>query len=196
MSIVGRRDLALACLNRDLLSGQLGSALVQISPDSKETMTLLKPSDWRQRTVQAPWNPEEGVGVEPYVAGHYFVWRVDLDKWYPTPTMTDQSDDTPSALTSTSEHDADDTRRKPGPKIKHNWKLRLAAELHRIKEDEGRTPTAKELAQFCRDEWDYEPDVSEIQKLMKNRPQRVIPRISPHLPFHKISSATLIHAPP
>ena len=32
-----RRDLALACLNRDLRSGRLGSALVQISPDGKET---------------------------------------------------------------------------------------------------------------------------------------------------------------
>ena len=52
--LAGSRDVALHYLNRDLRSGRLRSALLQISPDGKETMTLLKPSDWQQRTVEAP----------------------------------------------------------------------------------------------------------------------------------------------
>ena len=81
MSITESRDFALRCLNRDLRSGRLRSALVDFSPDDKETMTLLNPSDWQQRTIEAPINPEEGVRVEPYVSGRCVVWRVDFDTW-------------------------------------------------------------------------------------------------------------------
>src|SRR5262249_40274793 len=91
MSITESRDFALRCLNRDLRSGRLRSALVDFSPDDKETMTPLNPSDGQQRAVHAPLTPEEGVRVEPYVAGRCFVLRADLDKYYPIaamPTMT------------------------------------------------------------------------------------------------------------
>jgi hypothetical protein len=105
--------------------------------------------------------PREGTYIEgPQFTGKVFICRADLDEYYPTaapPTAT-QSDD---AGPTTSD------RRRPGPKITHNWKRRLAAELHRIIEDERRIPTAQELAQLCRNWWDWEPDLSEIQKLMR-----------------------------
>jgi hypothetical protein len=167
------RDFAEDDINEGLRSGRLKSGEWQISPDSEGTLRPLNSSDWAQRRVGAHYSmfapprgvfsisTREGTYIEgPQFAGQVFICRADLKKYYPTaapPTAT-QSDD---AGPTTSD------RRKPGPKIKHNWKRRLAAELHRIIEDEGRTPTAKELAQFCRDEWDYEPDVSEIQKLMR-----------------------------
>jgi hypothetical protein len=112
VSITKSRDLALHCLNRDLRSGLLGSALVQISPDGKETVTLLNPSDWEQRTVQAPKvNPEEGVRVEPYVEGSVYVRRVDLDKYYPLAgaPVVPQSDDTRPPP------------RRRGPVTTHDW---------------------------------------------------------------------------
>jgi hypothetical protein len=45
--------------------------------------------------VGAPQNPEEGVWVEPYEAGDFYVRAVDLDKFAGTPTMTaaSQADD-------------------------------------------------------------------------------------------------------
>ena len=119
MSITKSRDLALAYINRDLRSGQLGSALVQISPDGKETMTLLNPSDWQQRTVHAPWNPEEGVGVEPYVDGLFFVRAVDLDI-VGTPTGDPQSDDAQPPKP---------RRRKPGPKVTKDWRRHVAGQV-------------------------------------------------------------------
>jgi hypothetical protein len=57
-------------------------------------------------------------------------------------------------------------RHKPGPKIKKNWKLRVAGECDRIMRKEGRRPSAPELAQFCENETGYQPDVSEINKLL------------------------------
>ena len=106
MSTVERRDLALACLNRDLRSGRLGSARVH----SDGTMTRLNPSDWEQLTVVVP-SPMESVRVDPHVPGHYFVRRVDLDKYYPTPTLTaaPQSDD------------IGPPERRRGPVTTHDW---------------------------------------------------------------------------
>ena len=89
MSFVdGRVDLALACINRDLLEGRLRAALV--APDGTIKM-LLEASDWQQRTVHAPHNPAEGVRVEPYEEGRFFIWRADLDKEYPTNPATPAS---------------------------------------------------------------------------------------------------------
>jgi hypothetical protein len=50
LSIAESLELALFYCNRDLRNGRLQSALVQISSDGKETVTLLNPSDWQQRT--------------------------------------------------------------------------------------------------------------------------------------------------
>jgi hypothetical protein len=165
LSIVGRRDLALSCINRDLRSGKLKSALVKVSPDGGVTMTLLKLSDWEQRAVWTPLNPQEGVGVEPYVDGHVYLRRIDLDKHYSIAATlaAHQSNDTPSILT-TGKVGA---RRKPGPKIRHDWRLHVAAEVHRIKETGKATPSAAELAQFCYNKWKWQPDESDIQKLLK-----------------------------
>ena len=70
----GKRDLGLGIINRYLRSGLLEGALV--APDG--TMTLFSRTDWERRTVHAPDNPAEGVRVEPYEAGDYFVRRAGL----------------------------------------------------------------------------------------------------------------------
>jgi hypothetical protein len=164
MSITVAHDLALSRLNRDLRSERLGSALVEVSPDGNERVTWLSPSDWLQRTV-TPLEPIRTfrVAVEPYAAGHYYVRRADLDKWYPdpaTPTVTAarQSDDVQPPKP---------RRRKPGPKIRYDWRLHVAVEVHRLKESGKGTPSASQLAQFCYDKWKWQPDESDIQKLLK-----------------------------
>jgi hypothetical protein len=84
----GKRDLGLEISNRYLRSGQLESALV--APDG--TMKLFEASDWERRTVHAPHNPAEGVRVEPYEAGHYFVRRAGLAKLTSPATPTTPTD--------------------------------------------------------------------------------------------------------
>jgi hypothetical protein len=95
ISITGSRDRGLSSLNRGLRSGRLRSANVQRSPDGSELVTRHDPSYWEQRAVGAPQNPEEGVWVEPYEAGDFYVRAVDLDKFAGTPKMAadPQSDD-------------------------------------------------------------------------------------------------------
>jgi hypothetical protein len=68
----GKRDPGLAVVNQCLRNGLLKSVLM--APDG--TMKPLASSDWGpppKRTVGAPHNPAEGVYVEPYEAGLYFV---------------------------------------------------------------------------------------------------------------------------
>jgi hypothetical protein len=75
----GKRDPGLAVVNQCLRNGLLKSVLM--APDG--TMKPLASSDWGpppKRTVGAPHNPAEGVYVEPYEAGLYFVRRVDPAK--------------------------------------------------------------------------------------------------------------------
>ena len=70
----GKRDPGLAVVNQCLRNGLLKSVLM--APDG--TMKPLASSDWGpppKRTVGAPHNPAEGVYVEPYEAGLYFVRR-------------------------------------------------------------------------------------------------------------------------
>jgi hypothetical protein len=49
---------------------------------------LLEPSYWQQRTVCAPQIPAEGVRVEPYEEGQFYIWRADLDEEYPITPVT------------------------------------------------------------------------------------------------------------
>jgi hypothetical protein len=80
----GKRDPGLAVVNQCLRNGLLKSVLM--APDG--TMKPLASSDWGpppKRTVGAPHNPAEGVYVEPYEAGLYFVQRFDPAKLTTTP---------------------------------------------------------------------------------------------------------------
>jgi hypothetical protein len=109
-----------------------------IAPDKKHTVTWLTPSNWekwRQVRVLA------GDVMEPPV-GYCFVRRVDLDKQFPTaatPTKTaaPQPDDLQPPKP---------RRRKPGPKVKKDWRRRVGGEADRIMENEKRIPSAAELS--------------------------------------------------
>jgi hypothetical protein len=89
------------------------------------------------------------------------VRRVDRDKLFPiaaTPAPTPHADDARPKP----------RRRKPGPKIKKGWRLRVAGEANRIMENEKRIPSAEELAQFCENKLGYQPDERAIQKLLRD----------------------------
>jgi hypothetical protein len=86
MSLVdGKAALAHTCINRDLSERRLRAVLVAFDMTIER---LLEPSDWQQRTVRAAHIPAEGVWVEPYEEGHFFIWRADLDEEYPITPVT------------------------------------------------------------------------------------------------------------
>ena len=62
---------------------------------------------------------------------------------------------------------APNDRRKPGQKIIKNWKLTAAVELDNFMKEEGRMPTAPELAERVDDKLEYYPDESEVRYLIR-----------------------------
>jgi hypothetical protein len=58
-------------------------------------------------------------------------------------------------------------RRKPGRKPRGNWKLEVATEVGLYYRRGKPIPAANELAQFCQDELGFQPDISEIQKWLR-----------------------------
>src|SRR5262249_23219691 len=66
----------------------------------------------------------------------------------------------PAGATGAGFADARSNRRKPGRKITGNWRLVAAHKMHTIREEELRTPTAKELCEYCAVTCGYAPDDS------------------------------------
>jgi hypothetical protein len=113
--------------------------------------------DWKEGAAVFPRQRD----APPIRGRWFFVWRPDFEELWPTDPPP-----TPSEELSPTEDRADDKlRRKPGPKA--NWRLPAAVELHRIRKDEGRTPTAPELCQFCDKTLNHYPDESEMRKLIR-----------------------------
>jgi len=75
------------CINQGLQQGWLHAALVSF--DCTTIKKHFEPSDWQQqsdgqqRRVRAPLRPAEGVRVEPYEEGLWFIWCVEFDAEYP-----------------------------------------------------------------------------------------------------------------
>ena len=104
--------------------------------------------------------------MEPYVAGRCFVRRADLDKCYPTPTMTDQSDDTESSPPTTPAPE----KQKPGIKPFKDWPNRfLAPEMVRV---------AYETPDLL---WDRPELVRHVRKFLKDEIAGSRPTTSPSI---------------
>jgi len=162
MTYARERNLAGRQLNRDLRNGRLRSAMVQSSPDGKDTEKLLNPSDWEQWTVLVPSLRVHG--WDPNVIAHFYVRRVDLDKLYPipaTPTMTaaPRSDDTESSPPTTPAPE----KQKPGIRATKDWPNRfLAPEIVRVACEtpdllRNRPELVRHVRKFLKDEIDWEP---------------------------------------
>ncbi len=84
----------------------------------------------------------------------YYVWKPDFDKLWPS-TAADQT------LTETS------VRRRPGKAPKYDWPLNVAREVIRRIESGEKHPTAPAMIRHCKETIRYEPDDSDMRKLLK-----------------------------
>jgi hypothetical protein len=87
----------------------------------------------------------------------FYVWQPEK-AW---PALAPQAADASEAEASES------LRRKPGRRPEKNWKLEVAVEVGLHRRAGKPIPTAKQLAQFCLDELGYLPDISHLQKWLR-----------------------------
>jgi len=98
----------------------------------------------------------------------YYVWEPDIEKLWPS-TAADQK------LTEMS------PRPRPGKTPKYGWPLVVAAEVIRRLGSGGKHPTAPAMIRHCKETIGYEPDDSDMRKLLKFLRGHKI-SISPDLP--------------
>jgi hypothetical protein len=101
--------------------------------------------------IQIYRGPQSPSGRDPStrVDGLFFVWKPDVDQFWSTPEQEQP------------------VHHKPGPQPTKNWKLHVAAELHRIVEAGKPVPPASYFADHCRDRLAYTPEIRAVQRLLK-----------------------------
>jgi hypothetical protein len=160
---VGPHELAEDDLHQDLMT-RLPSAMRMISYDGSDTTELLERSFWQHPDIAFRMPYDSYMDFRWYDANlpipsgvkycYFFVHRPSLDKFYPVASAAPPSSAQP-------------TRRKPGKQTTRDWPLHVARELGRIEGAGKKVPTAAKLAQFCEDTLGYEPDIREVQKILK-----------------------------
>jgi hypothetical protein len=174
VKLCGSAELAGHDLKQDFLTEQLQAAARWIAPDGTETCFIFEPAWWRPLKISCP--PISIIGstgrscVDGVAEGwdlkqgkwYWLVRRVELDtrypgdlgKLYPVAAPSEQVDNTTS-------------RRKPGPPPKHNWPLLVARELIRMALAGEKMPTAPKMLQFCEDKLCWQPDIRQMQNLLR-----------------------------
>jgi hypothetical protein len=175
VKLCGSAELAGHDLKQDFLTGRLQAAARCIAPDGTETCFIFEPAWWLPFKISCP--PISIIGstgrscVEGVAEGwdlkqgkwYWLVRRAELDtlypgadlnKLYPVAAPNEQADNTPS-------------RRKPGSPPKHDWPLVVARELIRMARAGEKMPTAPKMLQFCEDKLRWQPDIRQMQRLLK-----------------------------
>jgi hypothetical protein len=161
-------------LKAHLLAKRLIGAARVISPDESERCIIFEPAFWEPVELHYAWLVR---GYEKHAregeAWYFFVRRRELDRLYPVTAASEQPT-TPAAQLAHDDvqpaHDDEQPtpqRRKPGRKITKGWRLFAAHAAYEFKEEHGRLPSGPELAQICEDQLGYQPDTSDIAKLLR-----------------------------
>jgi len=64
--------------------------------------------------------------------------------------------------------DAPRDRRKPGPQARGDWPKHVTREVIRRLRAGEREPTAPEMLQWCEDNWRWQPDIRQMQQLLRD----------------------------
>src|SRR5262245_22433011 len=183
-------------LRQEFVDGRLIMAVRFFAANGTETMAIvLEPACWQwlrfnDASLITGWEAIPGweADADKEERWEFFVHRRESDKLYPDadrkgpagppgPTgpagrqglqgKAATGPTGPVGATGPGFADAARTGRKPGKKITLDWRLHAAAELHRVREQERRTPTAPELAEWVDNKLEYCPDDSEVRKLIR-----------------------------
>ena len=143
----------------DLLARRLVGAARVFAPDGTQRYIILDPAFWQPVAFAYDWSMS---GYDNHIhegeRWHFFVRRRELDQRYPVAMSAEQTEpQQPAKLRHT----------PPGPSPRHDWPEHAAFEAGRIVERENKWPSAPRMCQWCMNKWDWQPDESDMRKLLK-----------------------------
>jgi hypothetical protein len=155
-------------LRADLLAKRLVGAARVIAPDGSERCIIFKPAFWEPVELTFAWLM---TGCEKYVSEgekwHFFVRRRELDRFYPVTAASEQPT-APAAQPAYDDAQPTPQRRKPGPPPNYDWQTHVMREVIKRLRAGEKFPTAPAMLQWCEDEWDWQPDIRQMQRLLRD----------------------------
>jgi hypothetical protein len=143
-------------------------------PRTPSHRELVPASFWAEHGLACSPNGDIGVGFRFPPNDHgpsepsltltanwaFYFWEPDCERVWPklAPQQAQQVDE--------SEAQASE-RRRPGRRPKKDWKLEVATEVGLYHRAGKPVPTAAKLAEWCKDELGYEPDLSHLQRWLR-----------------------------
>src|SRR5262249_39690535 len=118
-----------------------------------------RPGVWQPVAFAYDWSMS---GYENHIhegeRWHFFVRRRELDQCYPVAVSAEQTEpQQPAKLRHT----------PPGPSPRHDWAEHAAFEAGRIVERDNKWPSAPHMCEWCMNKWNWQPDESDMRKLLK-----------------------------
>jgi hypothetical protein len=166
---VGSSEPAERDMTRGLRNGDLAAATRELGHVrdregtyiEKDEIIIRRRSFWQDYAVQESFSAG-GARVPDLPRGMYvFIRRDKLDKHYPRELPAATQPDNARATTG-------EPRRKPGKPPDHNWPMAVARDLIRRARVGEPMPTAPDMLQWCEDNWGWQPDIRQMQRLLRD----------------------------
>jgi hypothetical protein len=151
------------CFRYDRNRKLLGPEHELLKPPHWDEHRFFVQSDGRLEVVEGAFRSTAVNIIFAPVKGYaYLVWKPAVAKRWPGVFASTPPSPGDSATDHTQQW------RKRGPKRNQGWKLVVAGQAYNFRQKHGAIPAAGKLAELCQAETDYLPDVSAINKLIRN----------------------------
>ena len=156
-----RRDL-----KAHLLAKRLVGAARIIAPDGSERCIIFEPAFWEPVELTFAWLVS-GYEKQKGERWYFFVRRRELDRLYAVTAASEQAT-APAAQPAHDDAQPTPQRRKPGPPPNYDWQTHVMREVIKRLRAGEKFPTAPAMLQWCEDEWDWQPDIRQMQRLLRD----------------------------
>jgi len=153
-------------LKAHLLAKQLVGAARVIAPDGSERFIIFEPAFWEPVELTFAWLVS-GYEKQKGERWYFFVRRRELDRLYAVTAASEQAT-APAAQPAHDDAQPTPQRRKPGPPPNYDWQTHVMREVIKRLRAGEKFPTAPAMLQWCEDEWDWQPDIRQMQRLLRD----------------------------
>ena len=174
---IGSEFFAPLEMQQEFAAGRIRTAaryLDQSTRPSTSKVALLTTASWKGRTLI--WK-RKGLLSDSFKKGLHpsmiYVWQPDLEKKWappsPPPSLSERATEPPERPSEPLDLAPDvSPRRKPGKRPTKDWPTHVARELIRRARAGEEMPTAAQMCQFCQNTLGWQPDIRQMQRLLRD----------------------------